>query len=99
MALLRSLSKAILPNLERDLGKSISTEMDTVSHMVDNLLAPSVFGYAPSSGRGGGIGGRTATRQSPHRPLLVKTVYPTQPQGLMQDPQESWHHVVTATRK
>ena len=45
MAFRQVLSKVLVPNLERDLTKSIGSELATVSTMTDCLLSPNVYGY------------------------------------------------------
>jgi hypothetical protein len=94
MALRQILSKALLPNLDRDLGRVLASEMDSVSFMVENPLASQVFGYAPAAAGSSPLGrGTSALRAPAGRSLMVKKYYPSQTQGLMHDPQPSFHHV------
>jgi hypothetical protein len=79
MALRRLVSKAIFPTLERDLSASIGQEMAAVDEMLNNMLAPQVFGYdKPSSGA---IRGTTPL----HSPGMIKVTYPSKPQGLFDE--------------
>lgn len=79
------LSKVLLPNLDRDLSRSMATELSTVSNMVENMLAPpQVYGYAAPKSSG-------AFKSSEMRQELVKVHYPAPKEhGLFQD-KESWH--------
>ena len=67
--MLRNISKVILPNLERDLTKSIGKEIASME--VNNMLAPQVFGYVKASA--GAFRG-TQSRSAPAR--LVKVEFP-----------------------
>ena len=97
MALRQIFSKALMPALDRDLSRAMSKEMDNVAFMVENPLASQVFGYAPAtSGPGRALGRGTLARQAPAggpATHLVKKHYPVQTEGLMQDPQASFHHI------
>ena len=97
MALRQIFSKALMPALDRDLSRAMSKEMDNVAFMVENPLASQVFGYAPaSSGPARALGRGTLARQAPAggpATHLVKKHYPVQTEGLMQDPQASFHHI------
>jgi hypothetical protein len=99
MALRQILSKTLLPNLDRDLHRVLATEMDSVSFMVENPLASQVFGYAPVAASGSRssplLGRGTSALRAPagRFNVVVKKYYPSQTQGLMQDPQPSFHHL------
>jgi hypothetical protein len=97
MALRQIFSKSIMPALDRDLSRAFSKEMEGVAFMVENPLASQVFGYAPSSSSSARALGRgTMARQAPAggpTTHLVKKHYPVQTEGLMQDPQASFHHL------
>lgn len=81
MALRQAITKAIMPSLDRELNKAIGQELSSMSHMVDNMLAPSVFGYDKPAVASGAFAG-TAPRKAPER--LVRVNYPTKTQGLFE---------------
>lgn len=79
MALRRLVSRVIFPTIERDLSASIGREMEAVDGMLNNMLAPQVFGYdKPTSGA---IRGTTPL----HSPGMIKVTYPVKPQGLFDE--------------
>jgi len=92
MALRQMISKVLLPNFERDLSRACTSELDSVHHMVDNLLAPQVFAYTPASTSQGGIRA-TALRSAPvsQKQVLAKVHFPVAQEGLFGDKQESFH--------
>ncbi|GKZ00095.1 hypothetical protein MPSEU_000962900 [Mayamaea pseudoterrestris] len=84
MSFRQIVSKLVFPTLERDLSRSMATEMSTASEMVENMLAPSlVYGYATAKSSG-------AFQASGARHEFVKVHYPITKEGLFQD-KESWH--------
>lgn len=86
MSLRQAVSKLLLPNLDRELSRSMATELSTVSNMVENMLAgtPQVYGYAAAKPSG-------AFKSSEKRQEFVKVHYPSPKEnGLFQD-KESWH--------
>jgi sensor domain CHASE-containing protein len=91
MALRNFLSKSLF-NIEKDLSRSVATEMSTVPSMVDNMLAPQVYAYqtaAASASIGGGAFQSTGLRSAPA--AVVKVMYPIKKEGLFQDPKLSFH--------
>ena len=74
----RQISKALIPNLERDLSKSLKTELATAAKMTDCMIAPTVYGYEASAV--GGVFGKTAARQS----RMVKVQYPAPQKGFFE---------------
>jgi len=97
MALRRIVSKAVMgSNFEMDLSRSMSSQLDSVHAMVDNMLAPQVFGYNNSKNSGAFAGTKSlsspASSNSAEEIRLVKVHYPVDNGGLFQD-RESWHHV------
>jgi hypothetical protein len=95
MALRKFVSKFVLPSIDRDLTRSVSTEMSTVSDMVDNMLAPQAFAYGTTSSTSMGGSYHASTNVFQHVQaagnVVVKTVYPVTSQGLFQDAQHSFH--------
>ena len=61
--MIRQISKAILPNLERDLTKSLHSSVSAMDDLM--LMAPRVFSYQNKSNGSATLGafGRTASRQ------------------------------------
>lgn len=93
MALRQIISKAFLPNFERELGGSIAAQVATVPAMVDNMLAPQAFAYdnrAHTSGVSAGAFQTTGLRQSP---AAVKVFVPITSEGMFAD-QPAWHSAV-----
>ena len=85
MALRQILSKAvILPNLERDLSRTLNAELLTVPNMTDCMVAPYVYGYqsSPVSVSDNGAFSRTSSRQQAGAGRLVKIEYVAPPKGL-----------------
>jgi hypothetical protein len=87
MALRKLVANALLPNLERELHRSVSVEVASVPYMVDNLMAGQAFAYQQQPASTGAFH-TTGTRAESAR--LVKVHIPVQQQGLFQD-QPSWH--------
>ena len=85
MALRQIISKALLPNFERYLSRSLSSQIKTAGEMVDNLMAPQAYAYQKTTVAGSGAFGSTTARQA-------KVSYKAPQNGLFQD-QEMWHHV------
>lgn len=48
--MLRAISKAVFPAMERDMNRSIGKELASME--VNNMLAPQVFGYTKSAASG-----------------------------------------------
>jgi hypothetical protein len=87
MALRQVLSKMLIPNLERDLSKSIGTELSAVGSMMDTMLAPHVYGYESRILSGGfqATGARKAPSVSSSSNVVMKKVeFPVPVQGLFQ---------------
>lgn len=82
MALRQLISKALLPNLERDLSQSITKQMSLASDMVDTFLSPQAHAHSSANG----AFSKTGTFQAP-----IKKQYTIQPEGLFQDGQSSFH--------
>lgn len=83
MALRTFLSKTLLPNFERDLSRSVASEMSTVPDMVDNLLAPQAHAFVPPPG---------AFQASSQRAAPVQMVQVAVPrEGLFGDKTNSFH--------
>lgn len=94
MALRNFLSRALLPNFERDLSRTLTAEMESASTMVDSMLAPSVFGYKTASAAGAFQ--TTHLRSAPVVGRVVKVHYDAGRRGMFQD-RESWHHMKTSS--
>ena len=86
MALRNLISKALLPNLERDLNSAIASQLSSVPDMVDSMLAPSAYAYIGSTKPSG------AFQTTGLRKAAVKVHYPIHPEGLFKDKQTSFHH-------
>jgi hypothetical protein len=74
----QAISKMLLPNLERDLSKEISTRMTGAHKMTDCFLAPSVYAYQAAA-EAGAIASTAARHQR-----LVKIQYAAPGKGLFQ---------------
>lgn len=85
MAFRAMLAKTLLPNLERDLGRSVAAEMATARTMVDNMLSPSVFAY--TAGKTGGAFKSSARRYAPVQKVHYE---PPTRTGLFAE-EESWN--------
>jgi hypothetical protein len=93
MALRQIISKAFLPNFERDLSRSLSSQMATAGEMVDNLMAPQAYAYQKTSGVSSGSGGAFGSTTARQAPVMTKVSYDAPKEnGLFQD-QEVWHHM------
>jgi hypothetical protein len=86
MALRKILSKAILPNLGQDLGRSLTAELKCCANMVDNMLAPQVYAFKNNQFHRLGAF-RTGERL--HAPVM-KVNIPVKQEGLFKD-MPSWH--------
>jgi len=77
----KTLSKLLLPNLERDLTRSVASELATASRMTDCFLSPVVYGYERTAGAtaGGGMGHATAALE---QRAVRKVHYPPPRRGL-----------------
>jgi hypothetical protein len=86
MALRQVLSKMLIPNLERDLTKSIGSELSAVGSMMDTMLAPHVYGYESRIVSGGfqATGARKAPAVSSSNVMMKKVEFPVPVQGLFQ---------------
>ena len=92
MAFRQVLSKVLVPNLERDLTKSIGSELATVSTMTDCLLSPNVYGYesiSTTKTMASGAFGKTGvaydnklTAASTGKDIFVKVEFPAPTKGL-----------------
>jgi hypothetical protein len=90
MALRRLLSNAILPNIERDMIRSMNAELATVAPMVDNMLAPQAFAYSATENLSAGAFQKSATLSAPFSDRLVKVHFPSEREGMFKD-RESRH--------
>lgn len=97
MVLLRSIvARALLPNLERELGGSIAAQVATVPAMVDNFLAPQAFAYdsrgTASAGVHSGAFQSTGMRlqKSVSSQATLKVHVPIQAEGMFAD-KPAWH--------
>ena len=86
MALRQAISKFLLPNLEQDLQRSVRTELATVAHMTDTMLAPHVYAYESASTSQQGAFHGTGSRMAPaeQQQMFVKVEYATPGRGLFQ---------------
>jgi hypothetical protein len=80
MTAIRTLSKFLLPNLERDMAKSVSQEVSSMDELM--LLAPRVFSYQ-TQGNTSGAFGRTPSRAAPSK--LMRVERPVVAKGLFSD--------------
>jgi hypothetical protein len=88
MATLRKLiSNAILPNIDRDMSRSIAKELATVTPMVDNMLAPQAFAYSATGNLSAGAFQKSAARSAPvsNTNRLVKVHFPVKHEGMFKD--------------
>jgi hypothetical protein len=76
----QAISKMLLPSLERDLSKEISTRMTGAHKMTDCFLAPSVYAYQAEAAGARAAFASTAARQQ----RLVKIQYAAPGKGLFQ---------------
>lgn len=79
----KTLSKLLMPGLERDLTKAVTAELASASKMTDCFLAPAVYAYEKT---GGAIGMGHATSALEQRATMVveKVHYPIPKGGLFQ---------------
>jgi len=82
MVLRQLFSKALLPNLERDISRSVTKEVAAIDELM--FLAPRIFSYQKSQG-GAGVFGRTATREAPAASELIRVERPVVSKGLFQE--------------
>ena len=86
MAFRQVLSKVLVPNLERDLTKSIGSELATVSTMTDCMLSPNVYGYESVSttrSMAPGAFSKTGVAFDNKKPeVFVKVEFPPPAKGL-----------------
>mmetsp|Transcript_6323 Transcript_6323/g.9308 ORF Transcript_6323/g.9308 Transcript_6323/m.9308 type:complete len:81 (+) Transcript_6323:44-286(+) len=78
----RQISKIIMPNLERDLGRSVKAEVSSMEDLM--LMAPRVFSYQPSE-RAAGAFGRTLSRQAPASGKFIRVEKSVRSKGLFSD--------------
>lgn len=64
------ISKAFLPNFDRELTKSVSREVSSMGKDLCPLQSASAFSFRPASGAG--AFGRTAAAQAPARAVRVE---------------------------
>ena len=77
MALRNLVSKALFPNLDQQLHKSIAKAVNTVPEMVDCMTAPTAFAYTNAA--------KGAFASSGLRAAPVKKLYlPIKPEGLFE---------------
>jgi hypothetical protein len=81
MALRKLLSNAIFPNIDRDLSRSMASELATVAPMFDNMLAPQAFAYSAAGNLSAGAFQKSAARSAP----MSKVHFPIQRQGMFKD--------------
>mmetsp|Transcript_991 Transcript_991/g.2120 ORF Transcript_991/g.2120 Transcript_991/m.2120 type:complete len:85 (-) Transcript_991:457-711(-) len=81
----KTVSKLLLPTLERDLTKAVSAELASASKMTDCFLAPTVYGYEKTSASSG-MGHATSALQQRETTTSVfeKVHYPVPKQGLFE---------------
>jgi hypothetical protein len=95
MALRKLVSKFVLPSINHDLSRSVSSELSVVANMVDNMLAPQAFAYGSklsTSTSGTYQPSSNVFSQVPSsQNIVVKTMYPVVPEGLFRDTQHSFH--------
>ncbi|VEU34432.1 unnamed protein product [Pseudo-nitzschia multistriata] len=75
----KTVSKLLLPSLERDLTKAVGAELASASKMTDCFLSPAVYGYERSK-PGPGLG--HATPAVEQRGFVEKIHYKPPEQGL-----------------
>jgi hypothetical protein len=85
MALRKLISNAILPNIDRDLCRSMAKELATVAPMCDNMLAPQAFAYSATGNLSAGAFQKSAARSAPMSDRLVKVHFPTTSEGMFKD--------------
>ena len=85
MAFRQLLAKAVMPNLEQDLSRTLTSSLASQAGMVDNMLAPNVYAFAGSQSAGAIQAGKRL-----HAPVH-KVEIPVKKEGLFQDTTLSWH--------
>lgn len=80
----KTLSKFLLPNLERDLTKAVTAELATAAKMTDCFLSPVVYGYEKKAcgSSMGGMGHATAALEQRAKTVVQKVHYAPPKQGL-----------------
>ena len=81
MALRQALTKAILPNFERDLTQIMKREMKDIGPMLDAMMTPQCYGYSAAAGRSAGAFQASGLLKSPTS-RMVKVNYPMKQHGL-----------------
>eukprot|EP00591_Stephanopyxis_turris_P009606 CAMPEP_0195525498 /NCGR_PEP_ID=MMETSP0794_2-20130614/25987_1 /TAXON_ID=515487 /ORGANISM="Stephanopyxis turris, Strain CCMP 815" /LENGTH=81 /DNA_ID=CAMNT_0040655977 /DNA_START=67 /DNA_END=312 /DNA_ORIENTATION=+ len=79
---LRLIARAVAPNLERDLARSIGKEFKGISDTLSSL-GPQIYSYQPQAAVVGGAFGRSGAMQSPER--LVRVQRPSSSNGLFHE--------------
>jgi hypothetical protein len=98
MALRQIISKLFLPNLERDLSRTIASELATVNTMMDSMLAPHVYAFeSVSTSTSLGAFGQTGARSAPQQ-RLVKVELPVTRKGLFEKTQCKQHNTDLSKR-
>lgn len=86
----KTISRLLVPNLEKDLTKAVSASLQSSAKMTDCFLSPAVYAQATSSAGSIGqatsvlerrIGTATATAITP-KPIFQKVHYPAPGKGL-----------------
>jgi hypothetical protein len=67
--------RLLLPNLERDLTRSVTRQLQTAHNMADCMIAPTVHAFESSSRAASGAMGATATHAQ-RATAVVKVQYP-----------------------
>jgi hypothetical protein len=80
----QAISKLLLPNLERDIAKEISTLMNGAHTMTDCFLAPSVYAYQAEAAANAGAARAAFASTAARQQRLFKTQYASPGQGLFQ---------------
>lgn len=70
----QAISKVLIPNLERDLTRSLNQELAAAHNMTDCFLSPSVYAYESRTVTGGAFNATSVPQQ--RRATYVKTHYP-----------------------
>jgi len=83
MVLRHLASKILVPNLERDLSKTISKEVNSIDELM--FMAGRVFSYQTAAPSTPSAFARTSARQAPAELKLVRVERPVTTRGLFHD--------------
>lgn len=82
MALRRLISNAILPNLEKDISRTLKREIESVSPLLDSMMQPQAYGFV-NQGAAAGVYRASGFAAGQVSPVPVKKVnYAIQQVGL-----------------